>query len=55
MVQECEELILNPNLRLEAPLNSKYLVRIQTEGSIIFLRISQSYKRFSSKPRQDWS
>ncbi len=33
MVQECE-LILDPNLRLEAPLNSKYLVRTQTDGSI---------------------
>ncbi len=34
MVQECEELILDPNLRSEAPLNSKYLVRTQTDGSI---------------------
>jgi hypothetical protein len=38
MVQECEELILDPNLRLEAPLNSRHLVRTQTEGSIKSLK-----------------
>jgi hypothetical protein len=38
VVQECEDLILDPNLRLEAPLNSKYIVRTQIEGSIKSLK-----------------
>jgi hypothetical protein len=51
MVQECEELILDPNLRLEAPLNSRHLVRIQTEGSIKSLKNLTELQEFLIKTK----